>query len=104
MKYDPVSYKEREEKNSNIELQYDNEGNTKVYEKVINNHRVNVNAKMYGDIDKMAELLKEIQNPLPTQNIQREVNRDIKLRENGSSQKATIDSLLSDIDTELKKH
>ena len=64
LKYDPVQYKEREEKNSNIELQYDTKGNYKQYEKVINNHRVNVDAKMYGDIDKMELLLRGVENPL----------------------------------------
>jgi len=29
LKYDPVQYKEREEKNSNIELEYDTKGNYK---------------------------------------------------------------------------
>jgi len=31
---------------------------------VINNHRVNVDAKMYGDIDKMELLLRGVENPL----------------------------------------
>lgn len=89
----------------NLEVQYDPEGNRKVFEKVISSTPVKMNTKIRLDVDPLEGMLDDIKNPLKAVYIDKITDKNIKLNVVNDDYKSAnkpqgwgIDKVMDDID------
>lgn len=99
-RYNDVDYKNRQDRMGNYETQYDMNGNKQIYERVIKSHPVKIIATIETDIDKSQKIMEGVLNPLPATNVEKEVTRTITTNSDKSTN--SVDSMMDDIDSELK--
>jgi hypothetical protein len=67
---------------------------------VIKSHPVKITATIETDIDKSQKIMEGVLNPLPATNVEKEVTRTITTNSDKSTN--SVDSMMDDIDSELK--
>jgi len=106
-----VDYAGRNQETPNLEAQYDQQGNRKIFERVINSIPVKMTTKIHTDVDPTQGMLEDVANPLKAVYIDKTLNKDIKLNFNDQTYKGAnlsqawgMDKVMQDIDSEIQKH
>ncbi len=82
-----MDYAGRNQEQPNLEFQYDQQGNRKIFERVINSIPVKMTTKIHTDVDPTQGMLEDIANPLKAVYIDKTLNKDIKLNFNDQTYK-----------------